>query len=180
MMPPSAWFGALLPNGLESLDRDEAGEAIELIMDQYNEIMGAVANDEVIIPEPDEVDACSSFATGYTMAAALDEEWIGHDDRWSFAAPFAFLAGQEELIPEALLNEMHADPDVEQTLRNNIASVLKATQETFRALRKSLLERSGAIPRSSGPKVGRNDPCPCGSGKKYKRCCGAPGARALN
>jgi SEC-C motif domain protein len=23
------------------------------------------------------------------------------------------------------------------------------------------------------PKVGRNDPCPCGSGKKYKRCCGA-------
>lgn len=24
----------------------------------------------------------------------------------------------------------------------------------------------------SGPKVGRNDPCPCGSGKKYKQCCG--------
>jgi preprotein translocase subunit SecA len=27
----------------------------------------------------------------------------------------------------------------------------------------------------SGVKVGRNDPCPCGSGKKYKRCCGANG-----
>lgn len=25
----------------------------------------------------------------------------------------------------------------------------------------------------SAPKVGRNDPCPCGSGKKYKKCCGA-------
>jgi len=24
----------------------------------------------------------------------------------------------------------------------------------------------------SGEKVGRNDPCPCGSGKKYKKCCG--------
>ena len=24
-----------------------------------------------------------------------------------------------------------------------------------------------------GPDVGRNDPCPCGSGKKYKKCCGA-------
>ncbi|WP_462431052.1 SEC-C metal-binding domain-containing protein, partial [Bilophila wadsworthia] len=22
------------------------------------------------------------------------------------------------------------------------------------------------------PKVGRNEPCPCGSGKKYKKCCG--------
>jgi SEC-C motif-containing protein len=27
--------------------------------------------------------------------------------------------------------------------------------------------------RHEGPKVGRNDPCPCGSGKKYKKCCGA-------
>lgn len=27
------------------------------------------------------------------------------------------------------------------------------------------------------PKVGRNDPCPCGSGKKHKKCCGAAGAR---
>ena len=26
--------------------------------------------------------------------------------------------------------------------------------------------------RNDGPKVGRNDPCPCGSGKKYKNCCG--------
>jgi SEC-C motif-containing protein len=27
--------------------------------------------------------------------------------------------------------------------------------------------------RHQGPDVGRNDPCPCGSGKKYKKCCGA-------
>jgi uncharacterized protein YecA (UPF0149 family) len=27
--------------------------------------------------------------------------------------------------------------------------------------------------RRQTPKVGRNDPCPCGSGKKYKKCCGA-------
>ena len=33
-------------------------------------------------------------------------------------------------------------------------------------------ERTTA-PVRSGPKVGRNDPCPCGSGKKYKACCGA-------
>ena len=26
--------------------------------------------------------------------------------------------------------------------------------------------------RNDGPKIGRNDPCPCGSGKKYKNCCG--------
>ncbi len=27
-------------------------------------------------------------------------------------------------------------------------------------------------PISTGPRVGRNAPCPCGSGKKFKRCCG--------
>lgn len=34
-------------------------------------------------------------------------------------------------------------------------------------------EQVGATaPVRVGPKVGRNDPRPCGSGKKYKRCCG--------
>ena len=31
-------------------------------------------------------------------------------------------------------------------------------------------KKSGTIVK--GPKIGRNDPCPCGSGKKYKKCCG--------
>ena len=40
----------------------------------------------------------------------------------------------------------------------------------------------GSAPRPAqraGDKIGRNEPCPCGSGKKYKRCHGAPGADPL-
>ena len=33
--------------------------------------------------------------------------------------------------------------------------------------------------KRDGDKLGRNEPCPCGSGKKYKRCHGAPGAEPL-
>ena len=33
-------------------------------------------------------------------------------------------------------------------------------------------EQSAPSPVKVGPKVGRNDPCPCGSGKKYKNCHG--------
>ena len=33
-------------------------------------------------------------------------------------------------------------------------------------------------PVHAGEKIGRNDPCPCGSGKKYKNCCGRPGTEA--
>jgi len=32
-------------------------------------------------------------------------------------------------------------------------------------------EPQASKPIIKGPKVGRNDPCPCGSGKKYKKCC---------
>jgi SEC-C motif-containing protein len=47
---------------------------------------------------------------------------------------------------------------------------------TFRKDGKTWLFIDGKIlrdpVRNEGPKVGRNDPCPCGSGKKYKKCCG--------
>jgi preprotein translocase subunit SecA len=33
--------------------------------------------------------------------------------------------------------------------------------------------RTVVAPRNVGEKVGRNEPCPCGSGKKYKKCCGS-------
>jgi len=34
------------------------------------------------------------------------------------------------------------------------------------------LEEIKMEPVRTGPKIVRNDPCPCGSGKKYKKCCG--------
>jgi len=34
------------------------------------------------------------------------------------------------------------------------------------------LSKEKPVPKRIGPKVGRNDPCPCGSGKKFKNCCG--------
>ncbi|MEW6751734.1 MAG: SEC-C metal-binding domain-containing protein [Candidatus Latescibacterota bacterium] len=38
-----------------------------------------------------------------------------------------------------------------------------------------LLPRKVETFRREAPKVGRNDPCPCGSGRKYKKCCGQGG-----
>jgi uncharacterized protein YecA (UPF0149 family) len=35
------------------------------------------------------------------------------------------------------------------------------------------MQQKGNTVRREVPKVGRNDPCPCGSGKKFKKCCGA-------
>ncbi|MFZ3341474.1 MAG: preprotein translocase subunit SecA [Terriglobales bacterium] len=63
-----------------------------------------------------------------------------------------------------------------------VATSVDEIEEAFQRKKKRELEQArmaGAGDRQvqqvvrSGEKVGRNDPCPCGSGKKYKKCCGA-------
>jgi preprotein translocase subunit SecA len=44
--------------------------------------------------------------------------------------------------------------------------------EQARSVSTATADTNGAAPRRTGEKVGRNDPCPCGSGKKYKKCHG--------
>lgn len=41
-----------------------------------------------------------------------------------------------------------------------------------RLLKEVAVAKAAALRKEMLPKVGRNDPCPCGSGKKYKKCCG--------
>src|SRR5208283_5062898 len=38
--------------------------------------------------------------------------------------------------------------------------------------RREVTDYDQTTQRRTASKIGRNDPCPCGSGKKYKRCCG--------
>ncbi|MGB9072265.1 MAG: preprotein translocase subunit SecA [Terriglobales bacterium] len=64
-----------------------------------------------------------------------------------------------------------------------VATSVDDIEETFQRKKKRELEQArmaGAGDMQtvqqvvrSGEKIGRNDPCPCGSGKKYKKCCGA-------
>ena len=63
-----------------------------------------------------------------------------------------------------------------------VATSMDEIEQAFQRKKKKELEQArmaGAGDQQvqqvvrSGDKVGRNDPCPCGSGKKYKKCCGA-------
>jgi len=47
------------------------------------------------------------------------------------------------------------------------------TKEELDAEAKLLKETPKAEPIHADKEPGRNDPCPCGSGKKFKKCCGA-------
>jgi preprotein translocase subunit SecA len=67
-------------------------------------------------------------------------------------------AMNEDLAKISDVQYQHADPDKE---------VAGSTAD-----RGSAIDIT-PVPVRAGPKVGRNDPCTCGSGKKYKNCCGA-------
>ena len=51
--------------------------------------------------------------------------------------------------------------------------VAKPMNEGFEGMGKATPKKIVMVQRTRPTKVGRNDPCPCGSGKKYKKCCGA-------
>lgn len=57
------------------------------------------------------------------------------------------------------------------------AATCKKRKKHLSILYKSFLKKKGiettSAENSGSQKIGRNDPCPCGSGKKYKKCCGA-------
>jgi preprotein translocase subunit SecA len=61
-----------------------------------------------------------------------------------------------------------------QLVHNQVSAMSEASTQTLGAGGAQVSAAASSLPiQRSGAKVGRNDPCPCGSGKKYKKCCGA-------
>ena len=56
--------------------------------------------------------------------------------------------------------------------RHESSSAFDVTQPKESNVTTNAPEKQKLQPRTVGEKIGRNDPCPCGSGKKYKKCCG--------
>lgn len=58
---------------------------------------------------------------------------------------------------------------------NNVVDKMIENEDAYNNLHTKLEQVNMMIPKPykrKGPKIGRNDLCPCGSGKKYKQCCG--------
>jgi uncharacterized protein len=76
------------------------------------------------------------------------------------------LSGEEEAL---VLN-----PDQREVLSKQIPDSIAVIYSYWLPFRQAVIERELAkTVQRTEPKVGRNDPCPCGSGKKFKKCCGA-------
>jgi uncharacterized protein len=73
------------------------------------------------------------------------------------------------LLPDTDDPEDDLSPERRTTLIELLPDFLIATWKFWRGEEHPLLETR----RERVRKIGRNELCPCGSGKKYKRCCGA-------
>jgi uncharacterized protein len=80
------------------------------------------------------------------------------------------LLGQENFSPDQ--DELTRTPEQRHALAKQIEDSVRQIHAFWLPLRQAVAERQQA--RRLSTKVGRNEPCPCGSGKKFKKCCGAP------
>jgi len=78
-----------------------------------------------------------------------------------------YLLGAEEIEEEEM--PLVDDPVKRHKLALEVEAAIPHIHRYWQPRRKSAVTQV----QREAPKVGRNDPCPCGSGRKYKKCCGA-------
>src|SRR5262249_16349800 len=113
-------------------------------------------------------DAVRAWVRGFWKAMALaPETWsaLVEDERTNIIiAPFVGFFDLGTLEPHEIPDDIDDRLDADSPFIPRIISARRNPPPTPKPA-----ARTAPPPRRS--KVGRNDPCPCGSGKKYKRCC---------
>ncbi len=164
-VPQPDWVAAVFPD--LNVETTDGAKAVRFAAQLRDEVVGAVAGGEHLIPLPDEVEHCESFAAGYSAGVRLDAKWTSNEDAMALAQAVTYLGGRSDLLDDdtVALIEREFAPQPKVAICEELMGIVAATYETFHGPWKS-----PTVARSA-PKVGRNDPCPCGSGKKYKQCC---------
>ena len=197
---PAQWLPEVLGPAMEShLDAEDLRELIDLLIRFYNQHAAALAAGEnfplYLYPEEylDEAAAdeaagaapeeetpsfdykmwCEAYLFGTEMSATPWAEAAGqHEERLiELMEPFYLLTGLLKSEAERLEESWMSPAEEARILADrqmNLPFIIQDIYNFWRAMRTPVTERR------SEPKVGRNDLCPCGSGKKFKQCCGSP------
>ena len=172
---------------LKSLTRDdiksilhERADALyaskeEMFGERMREIERVVLLDSVDRNWMNHIDGMDDLRSSVGLQAYAQRSPI-NEYRFTGADMFEDMVAQirEDTMRKILSIAMRQDQEIKRS------EVAKATSEGFagqqmRPASNSSAAKSGIVSGTARQtvKVGRNDPCPCGSGKKYKKCCGA-------
>ena len=128
------------------------------------------------------------------MLKVVDEKWMDHIDSMDELKNGIGLRayGQQDPVVKYRIEGMDMFDEMISDIKVDVTKILMNIRRQGEARRQETVKITGAALeaihsvdggskigtdvdrtiRNEGPKVGRNDPCPCGSGKKYKNCCG--------
>ena len=169
-------------NGEASAPFDSEREAADIfeiiVMGMQNRIAGS------LMAEPprcrplfadDERWSHHEWAQGFEIGTTFDPGWdevfeanAGKDPPEDFPWLGPFLAMDNPQAREIAGEEWPLVLGDLETMVVDLRDMFRAVSQAARATSRTPFVRSG-------PRVGRNDPCPCGSGRKYKKCCGDGG-----
>lgn len=157
-------------------DSPEAAEQIEAAMPllALPDLSDSDDPEQAVADIPTDYPAAAAWAFGFMQGVGLRSEawtlWEQEDEQ--VADDLRTIAELTVLSPEQaeeLGMEEQGVPDF--AARMGIAGALPVILQNFHVYRMEQLSPDPAQ-RAEGP--GRNDPCPCGSGRKFKKCCGDP------
>jgi uncharacterized protein len=186
-VPPGEWFAAAF--GLGKRRRsvfasiEHANAVLDLAMAYYDEIARTLARDPAQYQPRFPVDPVNGdvlwelWIDGFAAATNLRRDRFDAYER--VGGEVAVAAVGLMLVIGATLDQ-DPDPVEYRNLSRNAPANIRNAVLTLHRYRQSGAPLPGAPafaeqpnPFASFGKIGRNDPCPCGSGQKYKRCCGA-------
>ena len=157
-------------------DLEQAQTVLGLVMRFYNQSVQAAATDdfELILyrTESEQFDY-AAWCEGYLTGVDLSEtDWYdagNPDEVGELLFPLLVLA---DALPEEEKRSIKpADwRNLVRACEENLGDTLAQIRDYWKVVRSP-----PSTVRRDAPKTGRNDPCPCGSGKKFKQCCGAAG-----
>jgi uncharacterized protein len=176
------WVGEEDAPEFESMAQAE--RMISLIMRHMNGIVYQLQADagelELVFDSRDfegkQYTDAEGWAYGFMQGVKLKQrEWqpLLDDVRGAeMLRPIDLLGNDEDITDEVhLLTETPAQRAV---LSEQIPDSVIGIYHYWLPYRQAVVERTIATTfERAHPKTGRNDPCPCGSGKKFKKCCGA-------
>lgn len=177
IITPSQWMPEALGSAPEYESLQQAKEFMAVMMDFYNDVTSALQNNQLpkLILKRTSSDRQLDYQTwceGYILGWSLStQEWLqpGNEPLKKLTFPILYLSGAFK--EDAKRRGKESVPEEEdQKVWQECADVLP---QTVVAIYNFWLSKRKQIPiKREQAKVGRNEPCPCGSGKKFKQCCG--------
>jgi len=171
-------FGGEMSETCQFAGIDEANDILGLLMRHWNTIAARLYKDDVYLPillEDEDLicwgnDWARGFMRGVDMRRGGWAELLNDEEQCGWLVPVLILYHEHDEDPE--MRPGPIDQEKREAIIVQMAAGLVKAYQYFRARRQEVSSADSVEPRRSASKVGRNDPCPCGSGKKYKRCCG--------